>query len=933
MKRVLKKFSVLFLAMGLATLNGCNYKDFIPSDNPPKGDIFDDLDLRDKKDLDLAEGLKYHSNQDYDVDNSHPLVLGIKEINSPSGQDLYGALLDGRNNEDYFVVKDSEGGYINMITEESVEEGLNVIVISPDGVGYQDGSIIKISLTNQDLYFYGKDPNIRDYYLTVKQDEEVAHLEISDDVPFFDVNKVTYFPIPDGDYPSIDNLNSEEAAEFFNTATYHFGYSDNSFGKLHENDHFGVSLIKKGLPDISSDSTFYGKFVAMEKEGETYKITYKNADLTQIFRDSSGNPAFEFVQKEEEAPIKNFQVTALKQEYEKAFKASPDVQRFAAAVAEVADNGVTPKDILNNFSVDFNFSIDDTTIDFQVDIGGTYFFGDENKYAIKVGMTFQYSISLSTSGGVKIKKFLGVPYWIKAYGDVTKTTDFKFTFYVSFAKTFNPTEIPGPDEMKDAITKAYDKLENDPAYFMPRVDDPAIVSGNHISQPLCSLDVPFGYIFDFHLGLSFEFTLDLNIMLRYGYESHSVEKMLGFSTEDGMENTGNTTECSASTHNLDIGGKLYVEVGLKLTISVGIVGLKSLFTLGVSIGAGLYVKLTAMGGVSFGDDQETVFYGGIDFDIGIYFSLDGFMDFLVVFHPKYNFAKYTWSMLELSTRITILDMYAEDISLSQYETDIATTKLLMVKQFNTDDFNVSIKDYQLNSVVKVVGDREVQPLSLESNSKYLSFDEDKNTIVVSENAPANFSGTITVNINSDVNWYSYGADSKTINFTYTAYNAHKVQIGDDASNTLYFRTGDELVLPTPVNNPTLDEKATFSYIGYDNNGKVSFGYEYDDEVYDFLCYTDGYSEYQPGQTYTFPDRDIKLTVKLYKIVYYTVSFYNGNNDFIKSYKVREKTASPEPTEEERYMEGYLFYGWDRDISYVTTDMNVYGIYVRGGSQA
>ena len=80
-----------------------------------------------------------------------------------------------------------------------------------------------------------------------------------------------------------------------------------------------------------------------------------------------------------------------------------------------------------------------------------------------------------------------------------------------------------------------------------------------------------------------------------------------------------------------------------------------------------------------------------------------------------------------------------------------------------------------------------------------------------------------------------------------------------------------------------------------------------------------------------PDNDVVLTVELYKIVYYQVYFKDGNGDLIKQYEVREKTASPEPTAQERAMDGYYFIGWDRAFNYIIGDATIYGIYVKGES--
>ena len=106
-----------------------------------------------------------------------------------------------------------------------------------------------------------------------------------------------YFPILNGEYPDIEDPKSPEAIDFFNNATYHFGYSTEI--KLDADQHFGVSLLNNGEVDLSNENTFYGKFVKCEKDGDIYKVTFKNADLTKIFKDdNTGDVAFNFHQKD-----------------------------------------------------------------------------------------------------------------------------------------------------------------------------------------------------------------------------------------------------------------------------------------------------------------------------------------------------------------------------------------------------------------------------------------------------------------------------------------------------------------------------------------------------------------------------------------------------------------------------------------------------------
>ncbi|MBR1676206.1 MAG: leucine-rich repeat domain-containing protein [Clostridia bacterium] len=77
---------------------------------------------------------------------------------------------------------------------------------------------------------------------------------------------------------------------------------------------------------------------------------------------------------------------------------------------------------------------------------------------------------------------------------------------------------------------------------------------------------------------------------------------------------------------------------------------------------------------------------------------------------------------------------------------------------------------------------------------------------------------------------------------------------------------------------------------------------------------------------SFDEVEEDLIVKGEYVKTWNVSFYNNNNELIKSYIVDDKESSPEPTEEERAVEGYTFLSWDRTFDEITKDRTVYGIY-------
>lgn len=941
-----KKSSVIILLSALSlVLTSCG-KGEKPevrkeTSNPQieSGNIFDKLDLGNGKDIE--DRSQFYSNHIYDVDPGYKVKLAVKDPNSASGQRRSRALRSAP--EDIVTIKDNDGNVYNNLDVETVSEGgQDYYLVSPTSGVYEEGAICKTTISDPEgeICFADKDPEMEELYFNVK-DTESNYRHVSSSVKFFDINKLKYSPIPDQEYPELtmEEMGSEVGKHYFETVSFHFGYANNSFSSLKAGDHFIVTkLASNGVPDINYQSIFYGKFVKQAKEGSGYRVTFTNADLTQIFKDdSTDNVAYDIMQRQEKAEMKNITIEATEEQLLEQFSNNIEFRRFCGAVAIATKNKTRGVDyILSHINITPKFSYHDSTLDVQLKAAGTIPIGESKRYAIKIIFTFQWSISLSTSGGCKVKKFWGVPYKINAYGTVTKTTDFTFSFEIQALFNVNP-ETENDKSVSDQIKDAYKKLENDPAYFMPRLDESAKITENHISQMLCSLDVPFGYVFNFRIGLSFELTLDLNVFFRYGYHSHEVETVVAFSTDNGIEETDNKVSNSSSVHTIELGGQLYVEVGLRLTVSIGLAGLSSLFSLGAYVEAGIYVKLGAMGGISFGSNQQVTCYGAFDADMGYYWSLTGFMDFLFMFHPRYEFAKKKKSFFGYSSPITIMDTFAQDLVLTKQITDIGQTKLLTVKQFDIPSFSVNIKTYRLDSIVECDGEK-FHPLTITFETEYqdcIYVDVESNLIIVTDDAPDYFKGKIKVHIDGRVDYFFNGDGSDdVVDFVYKRDNIHKVNFGEKDSSEIYLQPGRAFTLTEPTCVSGLGESARFTNQRYVKNSTynyytASFNYEYDPDVYRFINYTDGTNEYQPGDTYVMGDVDVTITANLYKWIYYDVTFYDCFGEVIKAYDVKEGSVCPEPTNEEIYREGYTFIGWDRYFNIINQNMEIYGIYIKG----
>ena len=87
--------------------------------------------------------------------------------------------------------------------------------------------------------------------------------------------------------------------------------------------------------------------------------------------------------------------------------------------------------------------------------------------------------------------------------------------------------------------------------------------------------------------------------------------------------------------------------------------------------------------------------------------------------------------------------------------------------------------------------------------------------------------------------------------------------------------------------------------------------------------------------YTFSGWDLKYSVMPaqsfivrghYDIIENTVRFYNISDDMIYEQSVKWNEAASTPSDDDMYVEGYDFLGWDADFSHVTEDMDIHPKY-------
>lgn len=895
-------------------------------------DILDDFDFKPTNPADYSDKAYYYSDHINDVEPTFRLMVSPNP-DLLTAEQTAALTTFAHNLKAGISIADTKGNEIELMVQQHEDE---FVSLSPTGnSAYEPGVVYTATMLNASVVFKDKDPNIRTLYFDIKRENAFTY-NVADDLKYFNVNKVVTFA-PD-EYVELDPA-SEEAKEWFNNHTYEMVYASDEFSKLKEGDNFAICPFKNGKPEMDDKNSFYGKFVSSSKANNGYKVTYKNANLAEIFQSKDGKLGLDVNANEQEiSEFRDVRTTFDKEAFKQYIVNDPQYRRLAHAASIVAGNDVnapTKYDVLTHATISPSFAWNAPKFVFQVVVGGTIPINDDKTAAIKIEFTYQYISVMSAGGSVEVETFLGVPYWIEAKSEMSQTITHKFSFKIALMRNFKPEEQDTSD-MKKMIKEAYDKLENDPAYFMDRTEDKAATSGNEKFFPIAELNFPFGGIFSLYISLDLHLTLDLRVILEYNYVNEHTQRVLNFSTSDGVKNTTNTDTVSCDCHTIDLLGGIGVQLGFLVRAGLCITGLSKIFGMGFSVEAGIYADFKGMVGVTWGSDLDARFVGGIDLDVGIYGQMSAFIDFLI-FHPKYDFVKGKLSFFGFKKAFSIIGLFGPDeINITQPVTDISSLGLLTAKTFDVSNMSVDIQSFKLSDEVNIEQDKKskkVHPLTMTSDSPYLVVNEATDTLMLAQYVPASFTAHLTIKVDQSFTYLLDGDDplTKVVTVHYNSLNAKEVSI-KGVTDTFKVDKGKTFTLPTLHSDTTLGDKYNAKLKFDDHFNLISDGnFNYDDTYYDFAGFSDGEHTYNPGDIITVGDKNITIVPILKVIIYHTATFYNGKGQVISVSRVREYTDAVAPSMEQimQGMDGYIFYGWDRDFKNLSEDINVYGIYYKG----
>lgn len=584
----------------------------------------------------------------------------------------------------------------------------------------------------------------------------------------------------------------------------------------------------------------------------------------------------------------NLLIESNKEDIKKSFFSNLDVIKTCFFISEYTKSGTRKslKDIIDTFEVTIDYQKNDKNYLFSLDVFGKFHFKKVEETYLCVEFKFESSNYISVTGSAKIKKFLGIPTSIDSNTIITTDQTNKLSVNLWTGSEYVDDYDTDKDTIKDKFTKFLDDFSKiDFNEFIAFADNNIpLFSETEKNKILIGKLPPIlicGFIeVDFSIYLDFE--IKVEGQANYVYENRIVKITTCYGNGTKFNNSESTDITSKKESALTFCGRFEARVGLLFEVSVSITGLSWFISIGIEIEFGLYLRLQGLVMVEF---NPILMFGGGELEFGVFFK-SNFFGKILFFKIQLFPISFEIPILSFGNSFAYVNFanYEKNIYIDENVFDLEKTNLNEMIKYDANDMLFSVEQVDFNTKTPV------------SFNFYLRSGEyayvDGNKIIVKDNHPVFFEDDLiiwfnNVGVNCDL--------VKTVHLVFKDQNYYKLSFNNESN---YYKEGSIVSLPK------LESSTEYIFKGW----------------------TDGVNFY--NDNLIMPNHDITLEPVFEKVYYFTVNFYNGNNQLISSQVVEKNHAAIPPTDSETYIEGYTFVGWDRDFSNITEDTNVYGIYAR-----
>ena len=798
---------------------------------------------------------------------------------------------------------------------------------------FSESHFYHLKLANNKVKFLEKDASVREltyYSLDVNESNRVHEVNrTNEDIPSFDIKDVQYF----------------------DTDAYGAYFIYNGNIDVEVGAKFRISDLS-----IEGDNqeTTYGKFVSATKNpnGSGFMIRYEPCTGKDLYDGLNINDSIS-ITDETASNIEFLQGNSsnIEEDLARAFLTHPDLITTVYGLMnhyKVPANlfGASVIDWASKINVNFDINFDGSTFTWGATL--TLNLNPEDNLNIKIILGYKQTIKYDVTASLKIHYewgFIptGVDYKLEVKEDDTK----QVTFQVVLSTNLNPYDESKikegiENDLMAAFTKDYDVQ----SIFN---GDPSTGTADGRSYPLIRFDCYYFFPLDIRFEIDFYWKLQLTLECDVTYTSHSQRMDVSINNSKGCDPSSETKATSDKSLTFTFMGKFHAEVGLKVSLGLGISGFYRFFHAEVSISA--FGAVDAQGflilSISWGDEQEVttmgVAGGKFEVSVGVKWGVDiellfGGFDFewpivtkvLLGFSngsPIKEFVKDDKGSVDRQIEVTDKDYYAYHDSGTVIDLD--NYHFLGAVVFDASSFAPMSVDFKHDDGAKtrygLWVDKVTKPyFSFEviEGDEYITLDDYKIGFKEIAEVTGEFTAKIKVSVDPSLTCDdSLEADINKIIFVhYTNNNKQEIILVDDGVET----SMGSYLIDSYVKLPEPKHKRYMKFTGWKN---LTTGETID---------------YDPGDSstgiYHVPKEEGLDSVKLELIYidwyYWDVVWVDGFGNVVMMSVVFNGEAATEPSASVRdqYMISddpgyeYVFVGWDQEFTSITQNTVIRALY-------
>ena len=753
-----------------------------------------------------------------------------------------------------------------------------------------------IKLTNDKVKFINKDESIRQitFYSLDINDANRDHtiLRANNDHKTFDIDKVEYFD-----------------TDAFGA---YFIYNEPFDIDQSVIDETGMMFRLANL-DVNEDDqdTVYGKLISNNRNpnGGGYIIRYEPCKGNDLYQNLSVNDSITINNNNAHITLANEDDGSLGQQLGHAFATHEDT---ITTIRGIANHYKISPDRLKasllewatKVKISFSMKWDDSTSTFTWGATATLDLNPEDKIDVTLKLSYKQTIRYKVSASLSIEYWLFVPTGINYKVEVTEDDTKEVEFGVMISTNLAPyDEEKVKEAIEDDVLEAFVKNSDVKSKFK---GDGGTATSDGRSYPLIRIDCYYFWPLDIRFEIDFYWKCQLTLEATVKYTSHTQRVDVSISNSKGCDPHSESKSVNDKTVTINFMGTFHAEIGLKVSLGIGICGFYKFFHAEIYIAA--YGALDAQGfitiGIMWGEDKDATFTGAMGGKIEVSVGVKWGVDIALLFGGY----KFEWPIAK-----AVLIGFAHDAAINNFINDESTVEitdkdygapinlddyhLLGVAVFDSKNFGSAYLDMKHDDGTKTrygawVSDVEEKYFSFEltEGSEYVDFDEENYTINIKKIvAIEEFDAEIKVTVNKRFTTTGNAKVqelTKTIKIHFTNNHKQTVYVKDYDGNIIPVGTyviGIECKLPVPEaprymkfvgwKNLTTDEVITYdeddptsgTYIPQedDYNPDVTFEYMFIDYYHWIVVWVDGLGnivkteEVMNGESATPPEAAIR----------------------------------------------------------------------------